>query len=86
MMTPTSILFEREQSELIARCIRELPKIYREALEHDLASGDDESLAREAGISVVTVRTRRLRARRMLKVMLEQAQSTPHRSPSPPPS
>jgi DNA-directed RNA polymerase specialized sigma24 family protein len=65
-----------QQQRLVLRCLADLPDIYREAIEHHLDDGDHESLARDAGISVVGARFRLWKGRKLLRNLVAQARMT----------
>jgi RNA polymerase sigma factor (sigma-70 family) len=81
-LSPHSVLLGQERRDLLDRWIPELPDIFRRALEHELAGGDDQALAEREGISLITARTRRVRAHARLKDLIERARVTVP-SPSP---
>jgi RNA polymerase sigma factor (sigma-70 family) len=81
-LSPPSLILEQEQRALLQRWIPELPDIYRRAIEHELAGGDDQTLAQREGISLITARTRRVRAHYRLKDLIEQARVTIRTPPS----
>jgi RNA polymerase sigma factor (sigma-70 family) len=76
-LSPPSRVLAKERRELMIRWIPRLPDVLRRALEHELAGGDDESLAQRENISLTTARTRRFRARKRLQILIEQAGVTP---------
>jgi RNA polymerase sigma-70 factor (ECF subfamily) len=74
-LTPDAALFAGESKALIERCITRLPKMYREIIK--LYYVDELSIAEVRGtlsLTEPTVKSRLVRARRMLRDQLEAAQ------------
>jgi DNA-directed RNA polymerase specialized sigma24 family protein len=71
--SPLSAAVRLERWSRILRYLPELPEKYRLVLEHELAGGDDEAYAAEHEISVQTARTRRYRARQLLKALVKSS-------------
>jgi DNA-directed RNA polymerase specialized sigma24 family protein len=76
-LSPPSLILAEQRRDLLSRWISQLPDIYRRALEHWLAGGKDETLAKSEGIALSTARSRRRHARRLLQMMLEEGSLTP---------
>lgn len=75
-----------QQRELFERCLAELPTDDREIIEHTLAEGDDRELAEAEGIKSASVRSRRHRANRKMRRLVDAKRKTPDTDRSPLPS
>lgn len=70
-LIPSNHLEEEEQSELIHWALEQIPESYRVViLRCDLAEQPIEDVAKSLGLTIGGIRTRRLRAHRMLKEVL----------------
>jgi RNA polymerase sigma-70 factor, ECF subfamily len=82
--SPTKAIYAAQVSEILAEEIQKLATHHRLVIEHDLEDGDDEQFAKQHGLSVATVRTRRHRALKKLKQRVEARLNPPTRRPHEP--
>jgi RNA polymerase sigma factor (sigma-70 family) len=77
-----SQLDRARQEELVHEAITKLATPYRVVIENDLDEGESDDLAKQQGIALGTVKTRRRRARQMLRRLVRK-QSKAVREPTP---
>jgi RNA polymerase sigma factor (sigma-70 family) len=77
---PASRVEAKQRQELLTRCMALLPDKYRRALEHEFAGGDNESFARNEGLTLSAARSRRFRGHQLLDALLLDARLTPAQS------
>lgn len=74
--SPSSALRRVQEQQLLARCMRQLPTRYRNAVQNRFDGGTDQELAEREGIPVSTVRSRANRGLDKLEQLLRDARVT----------
>lgn len=86
MTGPETRVRQREQQEIFERCKDQLDDDEQRILDHTFAGGNDRQLARAEDIKTASVRSRRHRAKRTMRELVEAERKTPDAQRSPPPS